>query len=191
LPSPQGATTPRPAYDQVVRLENCLDALEFVLGHLDVEFLLERHHEFDEVEAVCVEIVAELGVWRHLISGNREHLDGTLAETREQLFVDCLVDVFFLDHVILFDVFLRHVFCHDERLLVGVGTGHSVGSWLRPATQLGVWTSKECLEFSAHVAQLLFVPPSFQPRPRWSSSQARARVNGPSRGRRRRGSPRR
>ena len=56
-------------------------------GTVDVELLLERHHELDEVEAVGVEIVAELGVGRHLVLRDREHLDGALAEAGEQFLI--------------------------------------------------------------------------------------------------------
>src|SRR5690349_24892984 len=101
---PHGATTPRPttatlrpcgcisraselAGDQVVRLADGLDAFQLLLRDRDVELLLERHHELDEVEAVGVEVVTEAGLGHDLVLGDREHLDGALLETTEQFLI--------------------------------------------------------------------------------------------------------
>src|SRR5690606_37259179 len=75
------------AGDQLVGLADGLDALELLTGDLDAELLLERHHELDEVEAVGVEVVAELGVGHHLVLGDRQHLDGTALEAGEQFLI--------------------------------------------------------------------------------------------------------
>jgi hypothetical protein len=75
------------AGDQVVGLADRLDALELFLGHLDPELLLERHHELDEVEAVGVEVVPELGLGRDVFLVDREHLDGALAKASEQFLI--------------------------------------------------------------------------------------------------------
>ena len=62
-------------------------SLELLLGDLDVELLLERHHQLDEVEAVGVEVVAELGLGHDLVLGDRQHLDGALLEPAEQFLI--------------------------------------------------------------------------------------------------------
>ena len=49
------------AEHEVDRVADGGDALELVLGHLDVEVLLEAHHELDEVEAVGLEVFFEAG----------------------------------------------------------------------------------------------------------------------------------
>ena len=66
---------------------------EFLLGNLDAELLLERHHELDEVEAVGVEVVTELGVGCDLVFGHRQHLDGALLEAGEQLLIQRIVSL--------------------------------------------------------------------------------------------------
>src|SRR4051794_11725927 len=59
------------------------DTLELVLGHLNVELLLEAHHELDEVEAVGLEVLLEPGLLSDLRGLHREHLDGDLAHRVE------------------------------------------------------------------------------------------------------------
>src|SRR4051812_31942116 len=92
FPIPQDATTPAPVtatrrslmissssppsgrsppcsqlrLHQIERALDGLDAFELGLVHADVELLLERHDELDEVETVGVEVVSELGGRRDL-----------------------------------------------------------------------------------------------------------------------------
>ena len=91
LPTPAGATTPRPVTatlrPPLIRPWRRLDALELFFGHDDSELLLECHDEFDEVEAVGIEIVAELGVGLHGIWLHREHLDGAFLKSGEQFLI--------------------------------------------------------------------------------------------------------
>ena len=104
---PAGATTPSPVIatrrnpagsvvmlvdsdfgnDEVVGGLDGLDAFEVFFGDFDVELLFERHHELDQVEAVCIEIVAEFGVQDNSALLDREHFDGALAEACEQFFI--------------------------------------------------------------------------------------------------------
>jgi len=51
-------------------------------GH--VEGFLERHHEFNEVEAVRVEVLGEACLLGDLLLRNLEHLDRTLLELLER-----------------------------------------------------------------------------------------------------------
>ena len=43
-----------------------LDLLGGIVGNLDAEFLFERHHQLDRIEAVGAQIVDEAGIFRDL-----------------------------------------------------------------------------------------------------------------------------
>src|SRR5690606_3573696 len=53
--------------DELDRVADGQDRLGGIVGNLDAEFFLERHHEFDRVEAVRTEIVDEARAFRHLV----------------------------------------------------------------------------------------------------------------------------
>src|SRR6185437_4201193 len=55
-----------PLVDVVDRLMHRGDLFRVLVRYLDLELLLERHHEFDRVQRVRAEIVDEGGVVRHL-----------------------------------------------------------------------------------------------------------------------------
>ena len=82
------------ADDQVVGLADSFDALEIFLGHLDAELFLQRHYQFDEIETVGVEIVAELCLWNDLVFRDRQHLDGAFAEAGEHFLIHDYLLVF-------------------------------------------------------------------------------------------------
>ena len=73
--------------DDVVGLLDRLDAFEFFLRYRHVEFLFERHHELDEVEAVGIEVVTEVGLGHDGALLDGQHLDGALAEAGKQFWV--------------------------------------------------------------------------------------------------------
>ncbi len=51
------------------------DLLSRIVGDFDTEFLFERHHQFDDVEAVGTEIVDEAGFLGDLVGLDAEVLD--------------------------------------------------------------------------------------------------------------------
>src|SRR5690348_5248774 len=61
------------------------DAFQILFGNLDVEALLEPHHELDEVEAVGVEIFLETSRFGDRVGLDTEHLDGNVTDR-----VECL-----------------------------------------------------------------------------------------------------
>ena len=76
--------------DEREGLADRVDALEIAFGNLDAELLLECHHQLDQVEAVGVEVVAELRLGHDggLVDG--EHLDGALLEAGEKFGMSAL-----------------------------------------------------------------------------------------------------
>ena len=64
--------------DEVDGVADGLDLLGGIVGNLDAEFLFERHHQFDGVEAVGAQIVDELGVFLDLRRFDAQMLDDDL-----------------------------------------------------------------------------------------------------------------
>src|SRR5258707_12021655 len=98
-PSPNGVTIPMPvtttrlivrlpcrgrrsglgvALDEADGVADGLDLLGGVVGNLDAEFLLERHHQLDGIEAVRAEVVDELGIFLDLGRFDAEMLNDDL-----------------------------------------------------------------------------------------------------------------
>src|SRR4051812_30700035 len=73
--------------DEVEGLLDGLDAFELGLVDGDVERLLEGHHQFDQVEAVGLEVVAEAGIRGDLLGRYLQHVDGAGLELLEGGFV--------------------------------------------------------------------------------------------------------
>src|ERR1044072_2647425 len=86
-PSPSGVTIPMPvmttrliarppccrrrsglgvALDEADSVADGLDLLGGIVGNLDAEFLFERHHQFDGIQAVGTQVVDELGIFLDL-----------------------------------------------------------------------------------------------------------------------------
>src|SRR3989338_553718 len=55
------------SFDEVDGVLDSRYLLRLVLVDLDVEFLFERHRQFDDVERVCAKVVAERRIHRHLL----------------------------------------------------------------------------------------------------------------------------
>src|SRR5439155_2969262 len=70
-------------HHEVDGLADGADVLEILFGHRNVEPLLEPHHEFDEVEAVGVEILLEAGVLDDRVGIDAQHLDRDLSQCGE------------------------------------------------------------------------------------------------------------
>src|SRR5690606_3314892 len=57
-----------------------LDGLGGVVGNLDAELFLERHHQFDLIERICAQVIDEAGLFRDLLGFDVEVLDNDLAD---------------------------------------------------------------------------------------------------------------
>src|SRR4051794_25815790 len=68
---------------QVDRLADRRHAFEIFFRHLDVEALLEAHHELDQVEAVGVEVLLEARGLGDRAGVHGEHFRGNLLDRRE------------------------------------------------------------------------------------------------------------
>src|SRR5687767_11983330 len=81
-PKPGGGAKSRGAFlKELDGVADRDDGFGGVIRDLDVEFLLERHHELDGVEAVGAEIVDEVGVLGHLVGLYAEVLDNDFLHT--------------------------------------------------------------------------------------------------------------
>ena len=69
--------------DQLEGLGDGGHALELLLVDVHVELLLEGHHQLDDVEAVGIEIVGEVGLGNDVGLLDRQHLDCALPEALE------------------------------------------------------------------------------------------------------------
>src|SRR3569833_306080 len=65
-------------FDVLVGIADGRDLLGRIVGNLDADLFLERHHQFDDVETVGAQIVDEAGVGGHLVGFDAEVLDNDL-----------------------------------------------------------------------------------------------------------------
>src|SRR5690606_8669132 len=70
-----GLASGRRLFDVLHRVAYGEDRLGGVIGNLDPEFFLERHHQFNGVEAVRAQIVDEAGLFGHLVGVDAKMLD--------------------------------------------------------------------------------------------------------------------
>src|SRR5215469_5768793 len=92
VPTPKGVTTPQPVtttrlmdetlrfvlLDKANRVLYGHDFLGRIVGNFAAEFFLERHDQFDSVEAVGAQIVDEAGILGHFRVVNAQMLDDDL-----------------------------------------------------------------------------------------------------------------
>src|SRR4051794_7521616 len=81
--------------DILDRVANRRDFLGGIVGDLDAELFLERHHQLDDVEAVGAEIVDEARVLGHLVRLDAEMFDDDLLHPIGSLAHGKLPPVFF------------------------------------------------------------------------------------------------
>ena len=62
-------------FDEFRRIADGGDLLRCVVGDFHAEFFFESHHQFDDVEAVCAQIVDEAGLLGDLVTFDAEMLD--------------------------------------------------------------------------------------------------------------------
>src|SRR5687768_14391546 len=96
---PQVETTPMPVtatrrrvmsdlrFHEFEGLPNGVYSFELLLFDVDVELFFERHDELDEVEAVGVEVVGELGLQLDLRVFDRQDFDRAALEALEQILI--------------------------------------------------------------------------------------------------------
>src|SRR5664280_467699 len=106
VPTPQHETTPTPVMatrrpdrqvrcpvasdlcgDEIECLADGFDAIEFGLVHGDVEGLFEGHDQFDQIEAVGIQVLGEPGLPGHLAGRHLKHFHRALLELLECLVV--------------------------------------------------------------------------------------------------------
>ncbi|EAT08572.1 acyl carrier protein [Sphingomonas sp. SKA58] len=63
------------AVDIIDRILDGGDLLGSVVGDFDAEFFFERHHQLDDIKAVCAQIVDEAGILGHLFGFYAQMLD--------------------------------------------------------------------------------------------------------------------
>src|SRR3546814_8948692 len=75
---PDGTALALVRFDIVDRVLDGGDLFRRIVGDLDAEFLFERHHQFDDIEAVGTQIVDEARFLGHLLGFDAEMFDDDL-----------------------------------------------------------------------------------------------------------------
>jgi hypothetical protein len=74
----RGSTQSAVRIDKVDRVFHGRNLFRRIVGDFNVEFFFERHDEFDNIKAVCAQIVDEAGFFRHFVGFNAQMLDNNL-----------------------------------------------------------------------------------------------------------------